>query len=145
MEKFFNNESMAVYLEEVFPQVNGKIEILQLSNDRALVKLKTSEFDLRPGGTVSGPSMFFLADVTFYIAVLASIGEQPLAVTTNCSINFMRKPDPFDLIAEAQILKRGSKLVVGDVRIKSGGGNELVAQASFTYSLPPQAQAKTSN
>jgi len=138
MTKFFNKKTMLSFLKEVFPQVNGKIEILHLRNDVTSVKLKTAESDLRPGNTVSGPSMFLLADVTFYIAVLALIGKEPLAVTTNCSINFMRKPDPNDLVAEAKILKRGRKLIVGVVNLKSDGGNELVAHASFTYSVPSQ-------
>ena len=91
---------------------------------------------MRPGGTVSGPSMFLLADVTFYIAVLALIGKQPLAVTTNCSINFMRKPDFNDLIADARILKKGRSLIVGDVLLRSSGADLTVAHANFTYAVP---------
>ena len=139
MTKFFNEESMLIFLTEVFPQVDGKIEILNLENETAQVKLKTTDSDLRPGGTVSGPSMFLLADVAFYIVVLASIGPEPLTVTTNCSINFMRKPDPYDLIAFARILKRGRKLIVGDVMLKSGS-NKIVAHASFTYSVPAKLE-----
>ena len=139
MTKFFNKESMLIFLTEVFPQVDGKIEILNLENETAQVKLKTTDSDLRPGGTVSGPSMFLLADVAFYIVVLASIGPEPLTVTTNCSINFMRKPDPYDLIAFARILKRGRKLIVGDVMLKSGN-NKIVAHASFTYSVPAKLE-----
>ena len=141
MIKYFNKSTMLTYLEKVFPQVNGKIEILHLGMNLVSVKLKTTQSDLRPGNTVSGPSMFLLADVTFYIAVLALIGEEPLAVTTNCSINFMRKPDPNDLVAEATILKKGRKLIVGVVNLKSEGGNEIVANASFTYSVPSQFKA----
>ena len=139
MTKFFNKESMLIFLTEVFPQVDGKIEILNLENETAQVQLKTTNSDLRPGGTVSGPSMFLLADVAFYIVVLASIGPEPLTVTTNCSINFMRKPDPYDLIAFARILKRGRKLIVGDVLLKSGN-NKIVAHASFTYSVPAKLE-----
>ena len=136
MENFYNRNSMLSFLEEVFPQVKGKIEILDLANHSAVVKLRITDSDLRPGGTISGPSMFLLADVAFYIAVLAAIGKEPLAVTTNCSINFMRKPDPNHLVAEARILKRGRKLIVGDVVLKSEGVTDLVALASFTYSVP---------
>jgi uncharacterized protein (TIGR00369 family) len=127
---------MLSFLEEVFPQVIGKIEILSLTGLSSSVKLRIAETDLRPGGTVSGPSMFLLADVTFYIAVLAAIGKQPLAVTTNCSINFMRKPNPNDLIADARILKKGRSLVVGDVLLRSSIEDLTVAQASFTYAIP---------
>ena len=127
---------MLSFLEEVFPQVTGKIEILSLTGLSSSVKLRIAETDLRPGGTVSGPSMFLLADVTFYIAVLAAIGKQPLAVTTNCSINFMRKPNPNDLIADARILKKGRSLIVGDVLLRSSIEDLTVAQASFTYAIP---------
>ena len=138
MTRFFSKTSMLSFLEEVFPQVNGKIDILNLTDVSSSVKLKIVKSDLRPGGTVSGPSMFLLADVTFYIAVLASIGKQPLAVTTNCSINLMRKPDPNDLIADARILKKGRNLIVGDVLLRSSICNQIVAQASFTYAIPPR-------
>ena len=136
MATFFSKTSMLSFLEEVFPQVIGKIEILSLTGLSSSVKLRIAETDLRPGGTVSGPSMFLLADVTFYIAVLAAIGKQPLAVTTNCSINFMRKPNPNDLIADARILKKGRSLVVGDVLLRSSIEDLTVAQASFTYAIP---------
>ena len=136
MTTLLNKKNMVLFLEEVFPQVNGKIQILKLFKDSASVKLMTNESDLRPGGTISGPSMFFLADVAFYIVVLASIGKEPLAVTTNCSINFMRKPNSIDLVADARILKAGRKLIVGDVMLKSDNGSMLVAHASFTYSVP---------
>ena len=136
MTTFFSKTSMLSFLEEVFPQVIGKIEILSLTGLSSSVKLRIAETDLRPGGTVSGPSMFLLADVTFYISVLAAIGKQPLAVTTNCSINFMRKPNPNDLIADARILKKGRSLVVGDVLLRSSIEDLTVAQASFTYAIP---------
>ena len=136
MATFFSKTSMLSFLKEVFPQVNGKIEILSLADSSSSVKLIVTESDLRPGGTVSGPSMFLLADVTFYIAVLAAIGKQPLAVTTNCSINFMRKPNPNDLIADARILKKGRSLMVGDVLLRSSIEDLTVAHASFTYAIP---------
>ena len=136
MTNLLNKKNIVLFLEEVFPQVNGKIQILKLFKDSASVKLMPNESDLRPGGTISGPSMFFLADVAFYIVVLASVGKEPLAVTTNCSINFMRKPNSIDLVADARILKAGRKLIVGDVMLKSDNGSMLVAHASFTYSVP---------
>ena len=136
MTTFFSKTSMLSFLEDVFPQVNGKIEILNLTEFSASIKLRVTESDLRPGGTVSGPSMFLLADVTFYIAVLAAIGKKPLAVTTNCSINCMRKPNPNDLIADARILKKGRSLIVGDVLLRSSLEDLTVAQASFTYAIP---------
>jgi len=81
--------------------------------------------------------MFALADVGFYVAVLAHIGPKALAVTTNCNIDFMRNPAAGkDLLGYATILKLGRSLVVGDVLIYSEGMEKPVARASLTYSLP---------
>ncbi|MDG1067187.1 MAG: PaaI family thioesterase, partial [Sulfitobacter sp.] len=97
---------------------------------------------LRPGGTVSGPSMFALADVAAYIATLAMIGPQALAVTTNCSLDFMRKPKAgVDLIATAKLLKLGRQLSVSHVLVYSEGMDEPVAQATMTYAIPPARPA----
>jgi uncharacterized protein (TIGR00369 family) len=91
---------------------------------------------LRPGGTISGPTMMELADFAMYVAVFSAIGPQPLAVTTNLNINFLRKPAQTDLIAEAKLLKVGRRLAVGEVAIYSDGSNEPVAHVTSTYSIP---------
>jgi uncharacterized protein (TIGR00369 family) len=77
-----------------------------------------------------------------YVAVLASIGPVPLAVTTNLNINFLRKPAQRDLIAECKLIKLGKRLAVGEVQIRSEGEDELVAHATATYSIPPPEQRK---
>jgi uncharacterized protein (TIGR00369 family) len=92
---------------------------------------------LRPGGTISGPTIMQLCDVTMYVAVLASIGWVPLAVTTNLNINFLKKPRPAALLAECRLLKLGKRLAVGDLSIRSEGEEDLVAHATSTYSIPP--------
>ena len=91
---------------------------------------------LRPGGSVSGPTMFLLADVSFYLATLSLIGPKSLTVTTNCSINFLRKPSEENLISETRVLKIGKTLSVGDVLIYSKGNKNPVAHASLTYAIP---------
>jgi uncharacterized protein (TIGR00369 family) len=97
-----------------------------------------AERHLRPGGTVSGPSMFALADVSVYLAILAMIGPKALAVTTNSSIDFMRKPVArTDLLCDCRVLKLGRVLAVGDCLIYSDGTEKPVARASMTYSIPP--------
>ena len=95
---------------------------------------------LRPGGTVSGPIIMALADVAMYVAVLSAIGWVPLAVTTNLTINFLRKPAPRDLLAEARLIKLGKRLAVGEVGIRSDGGDDLVAHVTSTYSIPVGAE-----
>ena len=92
---------------------------------------------LRPGGTISGPTMMGLTDFSMYVAILASIGPVPLAVTTNLNINFLRKPAARDLIAEVKLIKLGKRLAVGEVEIFCDGEDEMVAHATATYSIPP--------
>ncbi|MEZ5886277.1 MAG: PaaI family thioesterase [Paracoccaceae bacterium] len=126
------------FIEREFPQVRGDFAVERLTADGIVIRLKVGERHLRPGGTVSGPSIFGLADVAVYLALLARIGPVALAVTTNASVDFLRKPEAGrDLIAEARLLKLGRVLVVGDVLIRSDGSNVPVARASMTYSIPP--------
>jgi uncharacterized protein (TIGR00369 family) len=95
---------------------------------------------LRPGGTISGPTMMGLTDFAMYVAILASIGPVPLAVTTNLNINFLRKPAQRDLIAETRLIKLGKRLAVGEVEIFCDGEDEMVAHATATYSIPPPSE-----
>lgn len=134
-----NAKEMAVFLDEVFPQVKGMFAIDLLDQDQLVMRLLVNDTHLRPGGTVSGPAMFGLADVSAYVATMARIGREALAVTTNCSIDFMRKPRAGrDLLAHTRVLKLGRALSVCDVLIYSDGEGEPVARASLTYSLPPK-------
>ncbi|MGR3548525.1 MAG: PaaI family thioesterase [Roseovarius sp.] len=132
-------EDLMEFLDREFPQVSGEFAIEEVGDMRVRTRLLVGERHLRPGGTVSGPSIFALADVSVYLAILAMIGPQGLAVTTNCSIDFMRKPaSGVDLIAECRLLKLGRVLAVGDVLIYSDGLSTPVARASLTYSIPPK-------
>ncbi len=126
------------YLEEVFPQTAHLFEIDEIGPMRARVSMRVGHEHLRPGGTVSGPTLFTLADCAFYVVTLAMIGRQALTVTTNCAINFMRKPEPAGLVGEARILKLGKTLSVGDVTIWSEGTQGPVAHAALTYAIPPR-------
>ena len=129
--------ALAAFLAREFPQVDGVFRIEALTGDGVRVRMPVTEANLRPGGTVSGPSMFALADVSVYLASLARIGPRALAVTTNCSIDFMRRPGPVDMIAETRLLKLGRSLAVGDALLFSEGQADPVARAGLTYALPP--------
>ncbi len=130
--------TLTEFLKEVFPQTRDQFTIEDMRENEIRVRLNVGPEHLRPGGTVSGPSMFALADVSVYMIVMAMIGPQALAVTTNCSIDFMRKPAAeTDLIAECRLLKLGRVLAVGDVLIYSEGDTRPVARATLTYSIPP--------
>jgi uncharacterized protein (TIGR00369 family) len=129
---------VAELLDREFPQhVHAGMTIDDAWHCGALARRVFSERSLRPGGTISGPTMMALADFAMYCAVLASVGPAPLAVTTNLNINFLRRPAQRDLLAEARLLKIGKRLAVGEVTICSEGGDEPVAHATSTYSIPP--------
>ena len=139
MDVQMDREALQAFLTEAFPQVAADFAVEDVRPMEVRVRLHVSDRNLRPGGTVSGPAMFSLADVAVYLAILAMIGPEALSVTTNCSIDFMRKPAANrDLIAEARILKLGRVLAVGDVLFRSEGQSEPVARASLTYSIPPR-------
>ncbi len=127
------------FVKDVFPQVCHQVQVEDVTQTGCTVRWKVDETNLRPGGTVSGPTMFSVADVAAYLATLSRIGSEALAVTTNCSIDFMRKPAAAtDLIADCRLLKLGRILSVSDVLIYSDGVDQPVARASLTYSIPPK-------
>lgn len=132
-------KELGTFLDEVFPQVRGEFAIEAVGSMTAQVRQIISDKHLRPGGTISGPTMFQIADCAFYVAVLAMIGREALTVTTSLTINFLRKPPPSDLIAEARILKLGKLLATGDVAIRSVETGEIVAHATTSYAIPPKA------
>ncbi|MDE4096320.1 MULTISPECIES: PaaI family thioesterase [Rhodobacterales] len=135
----FDAAGLTAYMAEIFPQVADDFAVDELSEAGITMRLLTAERHLRPGGTVSGPSMFALADVTVYGLVLSRLGRKALAVTTNCSLDFMRKPEAgVDLIAKGTLLKLGRALAVGDVHMYSEGSDKMVARSTMTYSIPPE-------
>lgn len=106
----------------------------------ATCRIAFHQDQVRPGGTLSGPTMMALADTTAYALVLAAVGFKPLAVTTHLSINFMRKPAQADLVATATMMKLGKALAVMDVAIRSYGDERMVAHAVVTYSVPQSSK-----
>lgn len=127
------------FLAEEFPQVAGEVRVEDLSDETIRLRLLVTERHLRPGGTLGGPSMFLLADVAAYCLILSRIGRQPLAVTVNAGIDFMRRPAAGrDLLCEAALLKLGRVLAVVEARLLSDGQPGAVARANLTYSIPPK-------
>lgn len=141
MDPKMDIDTLHRFLHEAFPQVAADFRVEGLAPDAITVRMFAAERHLRPGGTVSGPAMFALADVAMYLMILSRIGPVALAVTTNCAIDFLRKPAAGrDLLAEGRILKLGRALAVGDVLLRSEGGEGVVARAGLTYSIPPNAR-----
>ncbi|AVM31707.1 MAG TPA: PaaI family thioesterase [Brucella melitensis] len=131
-------EDLQAFMKREFPQLGEAFEIVTVDEGSATMRLHADAQHLRPGGTVSGPSLFALADVAAYAAILAHIGPVALAVTTNLNINFLRKPSPGTVEAVAHLLKLGKRLAVLDISLTDGANGELVAHATATYSIPPR-------
>lgn len=131
-----NIQQLDAFLEQHFPQAKGYCQITALDDDQLTLRMPFRPDMLRPGGTLSGPALMALADVAGYYLVLAQLGPVVHAVTSNLNINFLRKPEPEDVIATVRLLKVGKQLVVSEVHMASASRSELVAQATVTYSLP---------
>jgi uncharacterized protein (TIGR00369 family) len=134
-------ESLSAYLAKEFPQIGiGRdFSVEAVGPMSARMRLHYRADHLRPGGTISGPTIFALADVALYVAILGQLGRVKLAVTTNLNINFLRKPGPVDLIGEARLMKLGKRLAVGEVTMFSLDAPDIVAHATGTYSIPPRS------
>lgn len=135
LERFLTRE-----FSQAFHPGSG-LTIDMVEHGRAVVRLAYHEKFIRPGGTISGPTMMMLADFALYLAVLSAIGPVPLAVTINFNINFLRRPEQRDLIADARMLKLGKRLAVMEVSLYSDGSDEPVAHVTSTYSIPPNSVA----
>ncbi|BBB99875.1 uncharacterized protein (TIGR00369 family) [Bradyrhizobium japonicum] len=129
------------FLRREFPQafVHDDVRIESADGETALLRQRFSERMLRPGGTVSGPTLMGLADFAMYVVLLSAIGPVGLAVTTNLNINFLRKGQPGqDVLAVAKLLKLGKRLAVGEVNLLSGSSPDPIAHVTATYSIPNQ-------
>jgi uncharacterized protein (TIGR00369 family) len=131
------------FLRLEFPQAfsSGDISIESADGGSCLLRQKYSENMLRPGGTVSGPTLMALADFAMYVVLLSAIGPVGLAVTTSLNINFLRKGQPGqDVLAAARLLKLGKRLAVGEVSLLSGTSADPIAHVTATYSIPNTQQ-----
>ena len=129
------------FLRVEFPQAfaGGEIRVEHADGKTCLLRERFGDRMLRPGGTVSGPTLMALADCAMYVVLLSAIGPVGLAVTTNLNINFLRKGQAGqDVLAAAKILKLGKRLAVGEVTLLSGDSPDPVAHVTATYSIPDE-------
>ena len=128
------------FLKQVYPQLNddyAAYEATEIFPGGCVVRLNADQRHLRPGNTISGPSLFTLADIGGYVCVLSHAGPDALSVTTNLNINFMRKAEAGPVEGHCRILKLGRSLMVFDIEMLSGADRHVVAHATGTYSIPP--------
>ena len=131
-----NRDQLTEFLQREFPQYIG--EVTQVTPEAAWLRLPVKEEHLRPGGTVSGPTLMALADVALYVAILSKIGPVALAVTTDFTCHFLNKPQAgAPLLAKATLLKQGKRLIIGEVELFSEGQESPVAHVVASYSVPP--------
>ena len=136
-----DTEEVNTFLKQVYPQLNDDFAAYvatEIFPGGCTVRLNADRRHLRPGDTVSGPSLFTLADIGGYVCVLSHAGPDALSVTTNLNINFMRKAPAGPIDGHCRILKLGKSLMVFDIDMKAGG--QTVAHATGTYSIPPKRQ-----
>lgn len=136
LQPVMSAEETQAYLEEVFPQQRGVYRIVEVAPMRARIAQTIRYENLRPGDTVSGPTLFAIADCAFYTTCLAMVGREAMMVTASTSITFLRRPPAADLWAEARILKFGRTLISGDVLIHSEAVDQPVAHAALSYARP---------
>jgi uncharacterized protein (TIGR00369 family) len=138
LQPVMSASQVSAFWDEHFPQVQAPrdIAILAIEPGMAVLRLSPDERHLRPGGTISGPALFTLADVGAYAVLLAHVGPEPLIVTTNLSINFMRRAPVAPLLGRCRILKLGKRLAVVEIAIVAESGGDLIAHATGTYSIP---------
>jgi uncharacterized protein (TIGR00369 family) len=137
MSKITKTQFTALMAEEIPWAVESGIRAARFGRGRAVLRQPFDATMLRPGGTISGPAMMALADLTMYATLLSAIGTVKLAVTTSFNINFLRRPFPGALLAEGKVIKLGKRLAVMEVTIHSEGHADPVAHATGTYSIPP--------
>ena len=122
------------FLADQFPQ--AKLSVLDLGPKTATIKKQVGFENQRPGETLSGPTIFAVADAAIYVAVLGELGLAN-AVTSQLNLNFLKKPDSNKaLIGKCELIKIGRRVITGQVQIFSEGSEELVAYATGTYAIP---------
>lgn len=134
--------AIEAFLTQHFPAAVDFCRIEAIRDDELDCVVDYKDAYLRPGGTISGPTLMTLADTAMYFLLLSRLGPVALAVTTSLNINFLRRPPPAGVRATARLLKLGQRLAVGEIHLRSQADEALVAQASATYALPPPPAAE---
>lgn len=142
--RIISGEVVSLNAEQVQKVIRGGLpaaeemglQVEQAGDGRARLRQPFRENMIRPGGTLSGPTMMGLADAAMYAAILGTLGRLEMAVTQNLNINFLARPEPADLLAEAEIIRLGRRSAVLEVRLFSDGADQMVAHVTGIYALP---------
>jgi uncharacterized protein (TIGR00369 family) len=129
-------DALNEFLAAAFPDSQLPMRVTRADDAGVELTWPYHQSQLRPGGTLSGPTLMTLADTVAYMAVVSRIGPEPLTVTSHLAIDFLRKPPPADLVAVGELLKAGRRQAVVSIRIFSAADDELVAYSTATYAIP---------
>jgi uncharacterized protein (TIGR00369 family) len=126
--------------------INGMLEALwegagvrcvEVGEARAVASMVPRQTDLRPGGFISGPTQFAIADSAFWFLVSGALGRvEPMALTSELSIRFLRPAVGDEIFAEATLDRLGRRAVVATVRAWTDDPTRPCAVAQGTYTLP---------
>src|SRR6056297_237486 len=110
----------------------------EIGSDFAVARREVTEQEIRPGGFVSGPTQFGLADAALWYLVFGARGRiEPMALTSELSIRFLRPAQGSVLWARATLDVAGRRNVVGTVRVWCDDReHKPTATAQGTYALP---------
>ncbi len=133
------SEELQRLLDDTIPLARMlRLSVREVGAGRAILTLPGNPDTIRAGGTVSGAAIMTLADSAVYAAVLTRIGLEPMAVTSDLNVRFLRRSPPEDLHAEAIVVHLGRRNAVAEVRMWNRDPERLVAHATATYALPDQ-------
>lgn len=129
-------EDAEAFLETAFGRQGNRSHVIELEDGRALMRLEADDTHLRPGGYISGPTQMALVDSAAYFAVMSKIGLEPMTVTSNLNINFLRPCIGKVIVAEGKVMKIGKALAVIDVDVRIEGAEKASSHAIVTYAIP---------
>lgn len=135
MTKFTAEEANA-FLARAFPGRGHQNRVTLMETGRAVIRLEADETHLRPGNYISGPTQMSLADTAAYMAIMTVTGFEPMTVTSNLNINFLRPCIGSVVIAEGRLMKIGQALAIIEVDIRIEGAGKAASHAIVTYALP---------
>jgi len=123
-------------IEQLFPGSANTCD--SIGADFAIARREISDAELRPGAFVSGPSQFGLADAALWYLVFGATRRiEPMALTSELSIRFLRPAQGRVLWARATLDVAGRRNVVGTVRVWCDDRSDKpTATAQGTYVLP---------
>lgn len=133
-------EEINEFLARDFPGSGNRCE--EVGPRWAVAVLATEGINLRPGGILSGPTVFGICDAALYYACFTAIGIEPMTLTSELSIRFTRPARGAELRARADLHHVGTRSIVGSIVAWTDSVDRPVAVAQGTYVRPNPAATR---